>query len=161
LLICRLKKMSTKKLLWGWLQGCQTEYFETKNPNLGKFWRVGIFYGKLVYFTAIWYILWLFSIFSPVVVCCTKKNLATLADCRSRSTCRTQCEQIWVDKFEQNKPSKILVAHADRWLRASLIRIIVFVPNAHVYHRNIKTRSLKVKTNGEKVSKVWAHRFIS
>jgi hypothetical protein len=34
-------------------------YFQTKNPNLGKFWRghtmenVGIFYGRLVYFAAI------------------------------------------------------------------------------------------------------------
>jgi hypothetical protein len=41
-------------------QGCQMVYFQTKNPNLGKCWRVlqwntyiGIFYGHLVYFTAI------------------------------------------------------------------------------------------------------------
>jgi hypothetical protein len=39
--------------------GCQMVYFQTKNPNLGKFWEglaveaVGIFYGYLVYFTAI------------------------------------------------------------------------------------------------------------
>jgi hypothetical protein len=26
----------------------------------------------------IWYILWLFGIFFPVLECCTKKNLATL-----------------------------------------------------------------------------------
>jgi hypothetical protein len=46
---------------------------------------VGIFYGHSVYFMAIWYILWLFGIFygylvyfSPVLVCCTEKNLATL-----------------------------------------------------------------------------------
>jgi hypothetical protein len=38
----------------------------------------GIFYGYLVYFTAIWYILWLFGICFPILVCCTKKNLATL-----------------------------------------------------------------------------------
>jgi hypothetical protein len=31
-----------------------------------------------VYFTAIWYILWLFGTFFPVLVCCTKKHLATL-----------------------------------------------------------------------------------
>jgi hypothetical protein len=38
-------------------------YFQTKNPDLGKFWRVlqwkmlpfGLFYGYLVYFVAIWY----------------------------------------------------------------------------------------------------------
>jgi hypothetical protein len=32
-------------------------YFQTKNPNLGQFWRamedVATFYGRLVYFTAI------------------------------------------------------------------------------------------------------------
>jgi hypothetical protein len=46
---------------------------------------VGIFYGHLD-FTAIWYIFlamweisWLFGIFSPVLVRCTKKNLATLS----------------------------------------------------------------------------------
>jgi hypothetical protein len=45
---------------------------------------VSVFYGHLAYFTAIWYILWLFGIFVgylvyifPVLVCCTKKNLAT------------------------------------------------------------------------------------
>jgi hypothetical protein len=46
---------------------------------------VGIFYGHLVYFKAILYILWqlgkiggyLPSIFFPVLVCCTKKNVAT------------------------------------------------------------------------------------
>jgi hypothetical protein len=53
-------------------------YFQTKNPNLGKFWRAlelkvllfiiwsilqpfGIFYGHLVYFMDIWYILWTFG----------------------------------------------------------------------------------------------------
>jgi hypothetical protein len=56
-------------------QGCQMVCFKTKNPNLGKFWRVllwkilvyfmtiwsillplKIFYGHLVYFVVIWYI---------------------------------------------------------------------------------------------------------
>jgi hypothetical protein len=49
-------------------------YFQTKNTDLGKFWRVlqwkvlhitcplGPFYGYLVYFVATWYILWLFGI---------------------------------------------------------------------------------------------------
>jgi hypothetical protein len=47
---------------------------------------VGMSYGHLVYFTTIWYILpidiwyvlWYFGIFSPVLVCCIKINLATL-----------------------------------------------------------------------------------
>jgi hypothetical protein len=53
--------------------------------------NVGIFYGHLVYFKAVWSILWPFGIFYdhliyfmaiwyifPVLVCCIKKNLATL-----------------------------------------------------------------------------------
>jgi hypothetical protein len=46
--------------------------------------NVGIFYGQLehftailVYFIAIWYILWSFGIFSPFLVHCNNKNLAT------------------------------------------------------------------------------------
>jgi hypothetical protein len=39
---------------------------------------VDIFYGYLVYFTAILYMLLPFGIFSPVLVHCTKKILATL-----------------------------------------------------------------------------------
>jgi hypothetical protein len=44
----------------------------------------GIFYGHLIYFVAIWYILRPFGVFRGiwdifiVLVCCTKKNLATL-----------------------------------------------------------------------------------
>jgi hypothetical protein len=38
---------------------------------------VGIFYGHLAYFVAIWYIFGNLYVF-PVLVCCTKKNLATL-----------------------------------------------------------------------------------
>jgi hypothetical protein len=38
----------------------------------------GIFYGNLVSFIVIWYILWSFGILFSVVVCCTEKNLATL-----------------------------------------------------------------------------------
>jgi glucose-6-phosphate-specific signal transduction histidine kinase len=40
--------------------------------------NVGIFYGHLVSFKAIWYILWSFGIYFPVLVCCSKKNLTTL-----------------------------------------------------------------------------------
>jgi hypothetical protein len=69
-------------------------YFQTKNPNLGKFWRVllamkdvGIFYDHMVYFNAIPSILWPFGIFCGHFgtifqfwyICRTKKNLATLA----------------------------------------------------------------------------------
>jgi hypothetical protein len=59
-------------------------YFQTKNSNsgeiledlaMGRFWHT---FGHLVYLVAIWYILWLGGIFLPVLVCCIKKNLATL-----------------------------------------------------------------------------------
>jgi hypothetical protein len=68
-------------------------YFQTKNPNLCHFWRV-FQWKMLIYFmdiwsifAAIWYTLRTFGIvcgnlviFSPVLVCCTKKNLATLVN---------------------------------------------------------------------------------
>jgi hypothetical protein len=63
-------------------QRCQMVYFQTKNTNLGKFWKVlqwkmfgifraimstlqpnGLFYGDLVHFVVIWYILWSFGIY--------------------------------------------------------------------------------------------------
>jgi hypothetical protein len=57
--------------------GCQMVCIQTKNPNLGKFWRA-LEWKMLVYFTAIWNIfrpfeifygrlvtLWLFGKFSP------------------------------------------------------------------------------------------------
>jgi hypothetical protein len=68
------------------IQGCQMVSFRTKNPNLGKFWRVllamedvGKFYGDLINFPAIWYMyLSPFLYILPFFECCTKKNLATL-----------------------------------------------------------------------------------
>jgi hypothetical protein len=41
-------------------------------------WPFGLFYDHLVYFAYIWYILTTSGLFFPVLVCCTKKNLATL-----------------------------------------------------------------------------------
>jgi hypothetical protein len=69
-------------------QGCQMVYFQTKNPNLGKIleglWlqngysHLKYFTGILGYFMKIWYILRSFGTFYPLLVSCTKKNLATL-----------------------------------------------------------------------------------
>jgi hypothetical protein len=46
--------------------------FQTKNANLGKFWRVledvGVFYGHLVHFTVVCDILWTFGIVSGNLV---------------------------------------------------------------------------------------------
>jgi hypothetical protein len=48
------------------LQGCQMVCLQTKNPNLGKFWRFMqwkiLFYGHLAHFTDFCYILWTFGI---------------------------------------------------------------------------------------------------
>jgi hypothetical protein len=47
-------------------------YFQTKNPNLGKFWRAlewkmfYIFYAHLEYIMFIWYVLWPFGNFVVV-----------------------------------------------------------------------------------------------
>jgi hypothetical protein len=64
--------------------------FQTKISNLVKKWR-DLQYKILVYFMAIlsilrqyvvsiWYILWIFGTFFPILTCCTKNNLATLHD---------------------------------------------------------------------------------
>jgi hypothetical protein len=66
-------------------------YFHTKNPTFYVTYMEGlgvgnccIFYGHwyicvyLVYYVIIWNILLYFGIFSPVLVSCTKKILATL-----------------------------------------------------------------------------------
>jgi hypothetical protein len=62
-------------------------YFQTKNPNLGNFSRV--FRWKMwVYFKFIWYFcghLLYFLYFFPVLVCSTKKNLATLNELLSKN----------------------------------------------------------------------------
>jgi hypothetical protein len=42
-------------------QGCQMVYFQTKNPNLGKFW-MDLEWKMLLYFMTIWNILGPFGI---------------------------------------------------------------------------------------------------
>jgi hypothetical protein len=67
------------------------DYFQTKNPNLGKFWRAleckmcDKFYDHLEYFTDSWDNLLKFGtlcvhlVFFPVLAHFLTKNLATLA----------------------------------------------------------------------------------
>jgi hypothetical protein len=69
--------------------GCQTVYFYTKNPNLGIF-RRALEWKMFVHFMTTWNILlpfgiiygclWSYGNFSPVLVCLTKTNLATLVE---------------------------------------------------------------------------------
>jgi hypothetical protein len=48
-------------------RGCQMVVFKPKNPNLGKFWRT-LEWKMLVYFMAIWSILWPFGLFCSHLV---------------------------------------------------------------------------------------------
>jgi hypothetical protein len=50
----------------------------------------------------LWYILWLFGIFKPVLVCCTKKNLATPSESKQKWN--------WLQQY-------LLVATSVPWLR--------------------------------------------
>jgi hypothetical protein len=60
-------------------------YVQAKNPNMGQFLRalklekIGTFYGHLEYITDSGAILWQFGSFSPLLVYCVMKNLATLS----------------------------------------------------------------------------------
>jgi hypothetical protein len=78
-------------------QGCQMVYFQTKNSNLGKFCRA-LNWKMLIYFMVIWNILRAFGMVNyclvhfmfiwyifPVLVSCTKKNLASLVGTGSES----------------------------------------------------------------------------
>jgi hypothetical protein len=72
--------------------------FKPKFPiwvNIGGFcnerrlyilWTFGSSHSHWVYFEAVWYILWPFGIFFPVLVHCTKRNLATLLKIRAFAT---------------------------------------------------------------------------
>jgi hypothetical protein len=92
---------SHRATCWATDQGCRMLYFQTKNCNLGKFFQglamedVGIFFVHLVYFMAIWYILWSLGTvcwdwvyFSPFCIL-YQENLATLPQ---TSLCQHQCQ---------------------------------------------------------------------
>jgi hypothetical protein len=49
-------------------QGCQMVYFQTKNPSLGKFWRV-LPWNELVYFRVFWDVLGSFGMFWGLLGC--------------------------------------------------------------------------------------------
>jgi hypothetical protein len=66
-------------------QGSQMVYFQSKNSNLGSFWRalcrmenVGTFFAHLEYITAIWYPSFPFCNFVVIWYIVSRKNLATL-----------------------------------------------------------------------------------
>jgi hypothetical protein len=69
-------------------------------------WTYGLFYGHWKYFVAIWYISWSVGIFSPVLVCCSTKNLATLIIIRPKG--RTQAKNV-SRGFEQLEISLLIL----------------------------------------------------
>jgi hypothetical protein len=110
--------------------------FQTKNPNLGKFWRalemknVVIFYDRSEYFMAIrhnvWqfgrYSLWSFGIFFAFWYVGTQKNLATMRSSRREISISWKCFLMWshvqivglsfirsTDFNKKNRKLKILV----------------------------------------------------
>jgi hypothetical protein len=94
-----------------WQRGCQMVDFQTKNPNLGNFWRA-LQRKMCAYFWDIWYILqpsvllhghlWSFGIFFRVLVCCTKTNLATLRGNRDKKWSGLSSDQILFASFKTN-----------------------------------------------------------
>jgi hypothetical protein len=73
------------------------EYFTAIFELLITIWYIlcsfGTFCVHLVHFVFIWYILYSFGTFFPVLVSCTKKNLATLDPIVSTGT--STCDSFW------------------------------------------------------------------
>jgi hypothetical protein len=71
-------------LLWPKQAGLPDGIFSNQKYQFWQFFEglamedVVTFNGQLVYFMAFWYILRLFTIYFPFLVCCAKKNLANL-----------------------------------------------------------------------------------
>jgi hypothetical protein len=84
-------------------------YFQAKNPNLGKnLVFIAIWYEHTDIFMTIWNNLPRFGIFSPVLICCTRKNLATLLptrQCEKRISvfviCTVFLNRFLLEKFSQ------------------------------------------------------------
>jgi hypothetical protein len=79
--------------------------FQTKNPNLGKFW-IALYWKMLIYFMAICNISMTFGVFKdhtygtfcvhlvhffPILVSYTKKNLATLIPIHKHAATPLEC----------------------------------------------------------------------
>jgi hypothetical protein len=85
---CSKKRRSSQEYVCCFLEGPSVlpDGTFSKNPNLGKFCKVLqlkmlVFVMGILssYFTAEWYLLWLFGTFCGHLVCFTEKNLAALA----------------------------------------------------------------------------------
>jgi hypothetical protein len=77
--LCRNFSVWTDFVFLSYRQGCQMVSFQTKNPNLGKFWRA-LEWKRLVFFMENWIfwpfyhfnghsvMFWLLGTFSPILV---------------------------------------------------------------------------------------------
>jgi hypothetical protein len=84
--------------------------------------QVGTFYGHLVYFKVIWYLLWPFGtfygrlVYFPVLVCCTKKNLATLVpSICNRERSGLNCQHVSFDNEFLFLPSSVNRQNVKKW----------------------------------------------
>jgi hypothetical protein len=105
--------------------------FQTKNPNLGKFWRVFateddcIFNGHSVHFTIFCYILWTFGIVRGNWVTFSRfgilyqENLATLKQCLRTSEASKVCKTIHFSFF-LDKQKKVF------WLLINMFLFLFF-----------------------------------
>jgi hypothetical protein len=66
-----------------------------KSLGVGTFWYIlrtsGIFWSYLENVMAVWYILWPFGVLFPILVYCTKENLATLSPTTWSEAKRRNC----------------------------------------------------------------------
>jgi hypothetical protein len=127
-------RLKTMPPMGRWGRVARWYIFQAKNPNLGKLWSclaievVGIFYVYLVYFTAIWYILWPFGILScylviffPVLVCCSKNDLAALQWGSREPSASKEC----LPSTGRNK------ARFGKWTYVCTLDVTFIQPNIH------------------------------
>jgi hypothetical protein len=126
--------MYFEKSFFNWDQGCQMVCFQTKNPNLGKFWRVlqwkmlvyilcpfGLFYSHwkyfyshLVYFVVIWYIFPRFGVLYTLEIwqpwqdwVSTYKHM--LSDHSKATSCRVRVTRIFAYGRQFNLDSFLII----------------------------------------------------
>jgi hypothetical protein len=127
-------------------QGCQMVCFQTKNPNLGKFWRI-VDWKMLKYFMAIWNIFWTFGIFMTIwyILCSLGTLFLALVYCTKK---------IWQPCF-QPSPCQSYTTNVHRnslWITRSWVRLptecefLGALGNVHCYRVFLRTLiSLLVK----------------
>jgi hypothetical protein len=97
---------------------------------------VGLFSGHLVNFKSIWYILWSFGIFSPVLVCCIKKNLATPTRIRLPTTSNLN-ENRFMQTAKKRAKNELAINHPFQiFVECKVKRSEQTVQKSGVFHEN-------------------------